>query len=50
MDNSEAEAEYFGLAETWDVELYGKLQRDRLIAFVVAGVASAGSSISDCWG
>lgn len=41
MDNSEAEAEYFGLAETWDMELYGKLQRDRLIAFVVAGVASA---------
>lgn len=40
LDNSQAEAEYFGLAETWDEELYGKLKRDRLIAFVVAAVAA----------
>lgn len=42
MDASttDAEAEYFGLAETWDEELYGKLRRDRLIAFIVAGVAA----------
>ena len=40
-ETSKAEEEYFGLAEAWDMELYGKLQRDRLIAFVVAGVACA---------
>lgn len=39
-DNASAEAQYFGLAETWDEELYGKLKRDRLIAFAVAGVAA----------
>jgi len=38
---TEAETEYFGLAETWDQELYGKLKRDRMIAMIVAGVASA---------
>ncbi len=38
-EKSQAEEEYFGLAEAWDMELYGKLQRDRLIAFIVAGVA-----------
>ncbi len=36
---SHAEAEYFGLADMWDEELYGKLKRDRLIALIVAGVA-----------
>lgn len=41
LDNTEAEAEYFGLAETWDEELYGKLKRDRMIALIVAGVSAA---------
>ena len=41
------EAEYFGLAETWDQEIYSKLRRDRNIALGVAGVAAllAGLSI-----
>lgn len=46
LDNSQAEAEYFGLAEAWDEELYGKLKRDRLIAFIVAAVAALISVIA----
>jgi len=44
---TKAETEYFGLAETWDQELYGKLKRDRNIALGVAAVAAilAGLSI-----
>lgn len=34
------EEEYFGLAETWDEELYGKLRRDRAVALAVAGVSA----------
>jgi len=37
---TKAETEYFGLAETWDQELYGKLKRDRNIALGVAAGAA----------
>lgn len=40
QENTQAEAEYFGLSETWDIELYGKLKRDRFIAFIIAGVSA----------
>lgn len=39
--DTEIEADYFGLAAAWDEELYGKLKQDRKIAYVVAGASMA---------
>jgi len=38
--DSEIEADYFGLTAAWDEELYGKLKTDRKIAYIVAGVSA----------
>ena len=46
QDATKAESDYFGLAEKWDEELYGKLKRDRLIAIIVAAVACALTALS----
>lgn len=43
---TKAETEYFGLAETWDQELYGKLKRDRNIALGVAAFAAILAALS----
>jgi len=45
-NTTDAEEAYFGLAETWDQELYGKLKRDRKIALIVAGIASVLAALS----
>ena len=44
--DSEIEANYFGLAAAWDEELYGKLKQERKVAFIVAGVCGAIAAMS----
>ena len=44
--DSEIEANYFGLAAAWDEELYGKLKDQRKVAFIVAGVCGAIAAMS----
>jgi len=39
--DSQIEADYFGLASAWDEELYGKLKTERRIAWVIAGISMA---------
>lgn len=44
--DSEMEANYFGLAATWDEELYGKLKQQRKLALIAAGVSGAIAAMS----
>ena len=43
---TEIEANYFGLAAAWDEELYGTLKHQRKVAFIVAGVSGAIAAMS----
>lgn len=36
---SQIEADYFGLADAWDQELYGSLKQSRKLAWIVSGVS-----------
>lgn len=44
--DSQIEADYFGLAAAWDEELYGKLKKERKLAWIVAGVSGAIAAMS----
>lgn len=44
--DSQIEADYFGLAAAWDEELYGKLKQERKLAWIVAGISGAIAAMS----